>query len=242
MFPKNTQFKTNHISWNKNKTKERFPQLSNSGRKRGFISHRKGISMTKEYGEKKTLKIKFKMKKGLKKAHDEGRIIWFQKEHPDYIKDHSYKKLCKNTLGKTWSLSTKSKKNIQKASLLNWRNPKYVKKLMKSLHIKPNKPEICLQKFFNTVAPQEYKFVGDGQFILGGKCPDFTNINGKKKLIELFGDYWHGKKRTGKSREWNEHKRIQHFKNFGFDTLVIWEHELKDLQKLKDKILNFNKI
>lgn len=26
---------------------------------------------------------------------------------------------------------------------------------------------------------------------IGGLCPDFVNCNGKKVIIELFGDYWH---------------------------------------------------
>lgn len=31
-------------------------------------------------------------------------------------------------------------------------------------------------------------------------------------------------------------KRINHFKQFGFSTLIIWEHELKDIKKVENKI------
>lgn len=35
-------------------------------------------------------------------------------------------------------------------------------------------------------------------------------------------------------------KRIDLFKKYGYDTLVIWEHELKDLEKLKKRVLEFS--
>ena len=64
----------------------------------------------------------------------------------------------------------------------------------------------------------------------------------RKKLIELFGDYWHSKERTGIEPKEHERKRIEHFKQFGFDTLIIWEHELKDLNKVKNRIIQFNNL
>jgi hypothetical protein len=67
--------------------------------------------------------------------------------------------------------------------------------------------------------------------VIAGKCPDFINCNGEKKIIELFGDYWH----LGE----NPQERIDEFKPFGFDTLVIWEKELKNANGLKEKLLNF---
>ena len=87
---------------------------------------------------------------------------------------------------------------------------------------------ILLKKSF----PNEWKFVGDGQFILAGKCPDFINVNGQKKIIEFFGNYWH------KLEE--EQQRINLFTEYGYQTLIIWEHELKDIDKLSNKLLKFN--
>ena len=34
---------------------------------------------------------------------------------------------------------------------------------------------------------------------------------------------------------------FNHFKKFGYDTLVIWESELKDINKVKNKVIKFNK-
>lgn len=116
---------------------------------------------------------------------------------------------------------------------------KLIKAIMKGWQKKPNKPEQLLIKFLHQILPDEFKYVGDGQFILGGRCPDFLDINGKKKLIEIFGNYWHGKERTGIEPKENEENRTRYFRQFGFDTLIIWENELKDLDKVENRIIQF---
>ena len=133
--------------------------------------------------------------------------------------------------GKHWKLKKETIDNIRKTTKRLWQNPDFVKKQMKARNVTPNKTELWLERFINKILPNEYKFVGDGEFILGGKCPDFLNINGKKKLIELYGDYWH------KGQEPQD--RIDYFKKYGFNTLIIWESELKDILKLKQTILGF---
>ena len=77
-----------------------------------------------------------------------------------------------------------------------------------------------MDKLLNKWFPGEYKFVGDFDTFIGGKCPDFINVNGQKKLIEVFGNYWH--------KDDDPKKRINHFKKYGFDTLIIWEKDIQD--------------
>lgn len=72
---------------------------------------------------------------------------------------------------------------------------------------------------------------GDFSFMINGKNPDFVNCNGKKLIIELFGDYWH--------KDDNPEDRAKVFEPFGYKTLVIWEHELKDIENLKNKLEGF---
>jgi G:T-mismatch repair DNA endonuclease (very short patch repair protein) len=120
---------------------------------------------------------------------------------------------------------------------------KRLRKIFKSnAMIKPNKKEIKLNTILQSLFPNEYSINVKGEvMILGGKVPDFVNINGQKKVIELFGDYWHSDEfiqRTGHSV--SEEDRMDYFKQFGWDTLIIWEHELKDKNLLKEKILKFN--
>lgn len=116
--------------------------------------------------------------------------------------------------------------------LKRWKNPKYRKKQLQSIlsgsNKSPNKLETKLLIILNKLYPNEWKFVGNGKVIIAGKCPDFINVNGQKKIIELFGDYWHKNK--------DPENRKKTFKPFGYDTLVIWEKELKhnmDLTEFK---------
>lgn len=108
----------------------------------------------------------------------------------------------------------------------------HVRKILKASSTSPNKQEKLLSSFLNKILPAEYDFVGNGGFILAGKCPDFKNMNGKKKLIELYGDYYHNGQKS--------QDRINLFKKYEYETLIIWGHELKDLDQLKNKVLEFN--
>ncbi len=62
--------------------------------------------------------------------------------------------------------------------------------------------------------------------------------NGRKQIIEMFGDYWHG----GKARNYEETEegRIKLFKKYGFETLIIWECELKDILTVENRIKKFH--
>jgi len=138
------------------------------------------------------------------------------------------------------------REKLRQSMIKNWENPVYrerqVMLRMQGMQIKPNKPEKIIIQLLSKIIPNEYKYVGDGQFILGGKCPDFLNINGKKKLIEFFGNYWHSKAVTGIEPDQHEKERIGYFKRFGFDTLIIWGYELKNLKKVENQIIQFTNL
>lgn len=120
-----------------------------------------------------------------------------------------------------------------------WQQEKHRNKMIKlqklGMKIKPNKPEKLLSKLLNKLFPNEYKFVGNGNIIFNGFNPDFININGQKKIIELYGDYWHNLPKVIK----RDKLRLGSYKKYGYRTLVIWEHELTKIPKLKRKILQF---
>ncbi len=141
-------------------------------------------------------------------------------------------------------LGAQERKRIEKIKY--WQNPvnrSYnVRATLLGNKVKPNKPEKFLTKLLQKLFPNEWKYVGDGQFILAGKCPDFININGQKKIIELFGDYWHSEEVTGISKEQHEQERVDHFTQYGYQTLVIWECELKDIKSIENKIIDFDSL
>lgn len=142
--------------------------------------------------------------------------------NPDFKRKH--KEAC-NT--------PEAKKNFSKSSLKLWKDPEYIKIQMKARNVKQNKTEKRLDNILNNLYPGEYKFVGDGQIVINGKVPDFINVNGQKKIIELFGDYWH--------RNDTPEDRAKIFEPFGYQTLVIWEHELKNLRRVSFRINRFHR-
>lgn len=142
---------------------------------------------------------------------------------------HGFQKGHQIQLGKHWKVKDTSK--MSKASKRKWQNPESAKKMLNIQS--PNNQEIFLDNFLKKEFPDEYKFVGDFQFILGGKCPDFINQK-DKKIIELFGEHWHEEKDIV--------KRVKHFEKFGYQVLVIWTKELKDLENLKFRIKHFGEI
>ena len=107
-------------------------------------------------------------------------------------------------------------------------SPTHIANIMKALHVHPNKAEACLFKILQRAFPGEFAYTGDGSVIVGGKCPDFTNVSGKKQVVELFGDYWH--------RGENPQLRVDHFAKFGFHCVVVWEHELGDEREVVRKV------
>lgn len=155
-----------------------------------------------------------------------------------YGKHHSQEtrdKIRLKQLGIPESEETR-KKHAERNKKL-WLNPIWAQEQRKKMRakwgLKPNKPEKEVTVILDNLFPHEWKYVGDGEFWLGGKNPDFMNVNGEKKLIELYGDWFH--------KGENPEDRINHFKKYGFETLVIWEHELKNKEELVNKLNNFKR-
>ena len=145
----------------------------------------------------------------------------------------SREKASKSLMGHKTSLETREK--ISKSLRGHIVTPETLYKihaaLNKSLHIRPNKSEKKLFNILDKLYPTQWVFVGDWSMTLAGKNPDFVNCNGKKIIIELYGDYWH--------RNDNPAERIKIFSNYGYDTLIIWESELCDENKVSEKIKEF---
>ena len=120
---------------------------------------------------------------------------------------------------------------MKQSKTLTGRKMLWTSKILESLATKPNKAELKLQAILDQYFPNQWKFVGDGGLVIDGKAPDFVNVNGKKQLVEMFGDYWH--------RGQNPQERIDLFSRFGFATIVVWERELKNPEMVANKIKQF---
>lgn len=138
------------------------------------------------------------------------------------------------------------KKHNSKKMKALWADPVRREKLIHMLQDRfgmgANGQEEKLLEVLKRICPKSYSYVGNGKKWIGGKNPDFINIQGQKKVIELFGDYWHSKKVTGKSKKEHRKERQAHFAKYGYKCLVVWEHELENIDKLKIKLKDFNNV
>ena len=134
----------------------------------------------------------------------------------------------------------------------NWSNPEYAKKMFEFQNQCPNYQETKLTNILQEILPNEYKFTGDGSKPIGSKQPDWTNINGKMKLIDFYGTNPHTDPLLYKPEDKNNYgrlakeiweydaKRLEFLRSQGYNVLIIWQRELKDIEKVKQKILEFN--
>lgn len=87
-------------------------------------------------------------------------------------------------------------------------------------------PEAFIERWLEGNRPGEWKYVGASKEVsIGGKFPDFININGKKEVIEVFGVYWHSPDEVQEKKD--------HYKKYGFDCKVIWEFECYDSEEIE---------
>ena len=103
--------------------------------------------------------------------------------------------------------------------------------IIKAFHARPNRAEYRLIKLMED-NHLPFHYVGNGKLIIGGKNPDFVHSQGEKKVVELFGDYWHSPLRRPKMRPTMTYDAIKkHYIKYGYDVLILWEGELRKINR-----------
>jgi len=193
----------------------------------------------------------------LKKLWDDPNS-WFNSDQAKKLRSGHMSKMLDEWWSEGGILRTKEhSEKVSENARRMWSNPKMKEKMVKSMFkavsSTPNSTENYLLELIEEWLPTEYEY-NDSQLI-GGRKPDFISTNGKKKIIELFGCYWHNcpyHTRADREMEINEdfdklvkdieNERKEHFAKFGYDTLIIWEHDLhiEDLfSSLEQKVKSF---
>ena len=134
-----------------------------------------------------------------------------------------------------WSTIQKNKfiKTIKKKWEDKIFRERRIKELCSGRSNRPNKPEKVIMSIIKD-NKLDFRYTGDGSLIIGCLNPDFVNKD-NNKIIELYGDYWHNLPKSKKT----DSKRVGIYKNHGYDTLIIWEHELENLKLVEDKLIKF---
>lgn len=132
--------------------------------------------------------------------------------------------------------SLETKRKMSKSQKRLWADPIFHERQQSRMAYgsriqRPNKPETKLLNLLDHQFPGDWKYVGDGSFVINGKNPDFINVNGKKQIIEVWGNHWH--------RGQNPDDRIAIFEPYGYCTLIVWEYELKHMPRLIKRISEF---
>lgn len=109
---------------------------------------------------------------------------------------------------------------------------KAISKSIESNHRK-TLPEKIVEIYLNKMHPNTFKYTGDGQFMIEQFNPDFVY---GKKVIEVFGDYWHNLPLVKKK----DYFRWKVYKRNGFKSLVLWEKDIK-VGTFRDRIDNYVK-
>lgn len=137
--------------------------------------------------------------------------------------------------------SKKERKSLSLAQFKKWQDRDYKKKQLNAIFegfkLRPTEPE---KKVIEIIKKYNFPFnyVGDGKIWFRGKNqafnPDFLSKN-PKHIIEVFGDYWHNLPNARK----RDRERLKTYAKYGYDTLVIWESELKNIISVVNKIKEF---
>lgn len=199
------------LPWNKGLTKEDDPMVARIGNRTRLGNRNPRVVWNKGLKYSEDMKACLNLS-GLEKGWgwNKGKECFKKERNPFYGKRHT-----KETRLRISSVKTRQMKD-----------PSLLRRCLSCR--KPNKSELKLLSILQKVNPS-WRYVGDGKLIISGKCPDFSDNNGK--LIELFGRHWHEPE--------EERERADFFKERGYVTLVIWEHELKDEMAVTTKVVNF---
>ena len=143
--------------------------------------------------------------------------------HPSYTKgmkwtDEHKKKISLGCKGKKHTEESNKRKSEYAKT-----HPEYLKRVLgrrekSSLEIKM---EGLLEKF-----NLPYKFVGNGEVIIGGKNPDFVNCNGDKIAVDVYYRR-HKEQFRGGLKQWKE-SRQEIFQTYGWKLIFFDETEVNE--------------
>lgn len=156
--------------------------------------------------------------------------------------DSCCSKECLSTLvARRFIGHTHNKGRKQSDELKKWRSedmkkrfqdPEFQKQWAKSMANSPNK----LEQDFDALTPNNVVFKGNGKFFLTFKNgqvknPDFV-VEHQRKVIELYGDYWH----KGDIPQ----ELIDLYAEIGFEAMVIWESQFRNnTEEVLTQVNNF---
>lgn len=200
------------------------------------------------YGKPVSMERRKKTADSVRRAWDQGRCKPMPKGsigHPHTIESRKKIGLAQT---KFFAEHPERRRQVSNAMKEKWCDPDIRDKLiLGSISARVDKPNKLESRVIKIMEEYHlpYRYCGDGSVIVGFLKPDFVNIDGQKKLIEVFGNAYHDpKKAIVKIRPHSlENNRKKIFHNYGFDTLVLWEDDIKKSsdETVAERIRDFTK-
>lgn len=131
--------------------------------------------------------------------------------------------------GKKNIFSEEALERMSKAGKALWQDEEFVKKWFKANQKHPNSIEYLVDNILQRNHPNEWKYNGNYEagVTIGGMIPDFVNVNGRKAVIEVFGNYWHDETKRDINWKYTEFGRKAAYSQLGYKCIVLWEKDLK---------------
>ena len=140
-----------------------------------------------------------------------------KKQSPEHILKNRLSKL-----GKKHSLETRRK--MSQAQIGKKMSKEAIKKMLRRRKMS------SLEITFNKIIQKNnlpYKFVGNGKFFIERKNPDFININGEKKAVEVYY-YKHKMQFRNQTVEKWIKERTKIFNKYGWDLIFFEAREVNE--------------
>ncbi|KKN11526.1 hypothetical protein LCGC14_1025710 [marine sediment metagenome] len=149
------------------------------------------------------------------------RAVWADPEYKERLSliHQGHDMVAVTRASHTPEAQAKRSATMTKENKRRWADPAYKARVVKAIRSveRPNKAE----KLLAEILGDAWNFVGNGDLIINGKCPDFQSRTNPNQLLELFGDYWHAGE--------DPRDRIKEFTPYGYSVAVLWEHDLRRL-------------
>ncbi|MHA1302748.1 MAG: NUMOD3 domain-containing DNA-binding protein, partial [Candidatus Heimdallarchaeaceae archaeon] len=160
-----------------------------------------------------------------------GKISWNRGKH--HTKKHR-KNLCLARQGRIFSKETRMKMSLAQMGNKNSLGCKPTKETIRKRLIRKT-PSSLEKKMIDIIKKLNlpYKFVGNGEFFIERKCPDFINVNGEKIAIEVF--YRKHKEEFRKGLENWKKERSKIFAKYGWKLIFLNEVQVNE-DYIKDVI------
>lgn len=166
----------------------------------------------------------------------------WKREQSERIKalwqDPKYKEIVQQTRYKKYTPDVRTR--ISAIMKKRWQCMEYKSKFLKGTLAFPNHTESSLLQLLQELGMSDFKYVGDRKMWISDRDntrfnPDFVSKE-RRAIIELFGEYWH----TSEKDRVVDVKKLLCYNRHGYKFLVIWGREIKNLPKLREKLIAFD--